>query len=185
MVFAGIDYSYGCPAICIYDTEWGAFEFDNCKLFYLQDKKKYEGDFGNVHGFLQAPYTTPEQRFAGICQWSTDILKAAGVEYVMLEGYAMGSRAGLVFQIAENTSLLKNWMWENGVAFETPAPTTVKKFWTGKGNAKKDAMGLTFIEKTGVQLHERVGAKSIDSKPVNDCVDAFALCTMAYEKYSK
>lgn len=185
MVFAGIDYSYGCPAICVYNSDWGEFTAKNCKFFYLYDKKKYEGDFGILHGFLQAPYKTPEQRFAGICQWSTDILKAAGVRYVTLEGYALGSRAGLIFQIAENTSLLKNWMWKNGIQFDTPAPTTVKKFFTGKGNSKKDAMGQAFIEKTGLPLHDLVGAKTIDSKPVQDCVDAFALCSMAVEKYSK
>ena len=43
----GIDYSLSSPAICVCR---GDFKFDNCKIYYLTNVKKYEGDFGNING---------------------------------------------------------------------------------------------------------------------------------------
>ena len=46
----GIDYSLSSPAIYVYVQD--NFKFDNCKIYYLTNVKKYEGDFGNINGRL-------------------------------------------------------------------------------------------------------------------------------------
>ena len=40
----GIDYSLSSPAICVCK---GSFKLSNCKIYYLTNVKKYEGNFYN------------------------------------------------------------------------------------------------------------------------------------------
>lgn len=182
-ILAGIDYSYTCPSICVFDTKDGELTFEKCKVFYFIEQKSMAKTFGNIHGILIPEWECNEERYNIICDWATSILTKLKVTDVCLEGYAMGSQKGMLFNIAENTSLLKTFMWKNGIKFIIPAPTQIKKFATGKGNAKKDAMGECFIKETGVMLHEIMGKKRIDMKPCNDIVDSyymlkFGLCEL-------
>lgn len=177
---AGVDFSYGCPAIAVWDPKWGEFSFQNSKFFYFYSVKKFNGKRGsNIFGMIPPPFSCDEERFNNICEWAMAILKRFNVKRVCLEGYALGSKTGRVFQIAENTSLLKNAMWKEGISFFCPKPTELKKFYTGKGNAKKEAMGETFIYETGILLHEIVGNATIADKPCNDIIDAYALLKFA------
>lgn len=173
---AGVDFSYGCPAICVYNPAWGEFKFENCKVFYLITVKKYSGQKGaNIYGMNPPLHDSQEERFQHILDWASAILTKFQVKRVCLEGYAMGSKNGRVFDIAENTSLLKNFMWRNKIDFITPTPTQLKKFYTGKGNASKELMCNTFLEETECFIHIDIGCGKIDDKPANDIIDAYAL----------
>ena len=128
-MYAGIDFSMSCPGISLWDPEDGVFCFNNCQHFYLTSTKKYVGRFnGNCWGDFHQEFNSDEERFVNIRNWYTAVLK--GVNHVWLEGYSMGSK-GKIFNIAENTGLLKNWLHENDIKFETPAPTAIKKFAAG------------------------------------------------------
>ncbi len=35
MIVAGVDYSLTCPAMCVFDTEDGEFNFEKCQFYYL------------------------------------------------------------------------------------------------------------------------------------------------------
>lgn len=105
------------------------------------------------------------------------ILQASGVKKVVLEGYSMGSSSGLVFNIAENTGLLKYKMWKAGIQVETPSPGQIKKHFTGKGNANKEAMGDRFFELFGFWFSDLWTMKHYSS-PENDLVDACAMVRM-------
>ncbi|BCU97639.1 MAG: hypothetical protein CM15mV18_0180 [uncultured marine virus] len=50
----GIDYSLSSPAICVCR---GKFKFENCKIYFLTNVKKYEGKFynGQIDGRLHLP----------------------------------------------------------------------------------------------------------------------------------
>lgn len=172
-VLCGIDYSYTSPAICIHDNS-KELTFENLTFYNMNDKKKLAGAHGNIHIRTFPEYASQEERFRNICAWAGAILEAHSVDEVCIEGYSMGASSGLVFNIAENTSLIKQYMSLNNIPFHTPAPTQVKKLFTGKGNAKKDMVVETFHNKFGVKMHEILGIKEM-SKPIDDLCDSFAV----------
>lgn len=177
MILAGIDYSYTSPAICIYDTKL-PIEFHNLTFYsYFSDsrKKKLNGKFKNVMIENHPEYSSQEERFRNISKWGSDILSIYQVDEVCIEGYSMGATSGLVFNIAENTSLIKQYMDTNGIKFYTPAPTEVKKNFQGKGNAKKEQMVEKFYQEFyPIKLHELIGIKEM-AKPIDDIVDSYAV----------
>lgn len=173
MIIAGLDWSMSCPAICIHDTK-NPLEFKHCTFYFYIDSKKYDQSYGNIHGFKSTLYNSEEERFDNISAWAITILKKHGVKEACLEGYAMGA-SGRVFNIAENIGLLKHKMWKENIKFITPAPTAVKKLFTGKGNAKKDAMYDAFLNKgLDVDLEKLLNCAS-DKSPLADITDAYAM----------
>lgn len=178
-IICGIDYSFTSPSICIHD-ESKELKFDNLKFFNMNDKKKMQGLYGNIDILTFPEYNTPEQRYRNICSWASGILVKEQVEKVCIEGYSFGSSSGLVFNIAENGSLIKQFMDLNGIPFNTPSPSQVKKNFTGKGNAKKPDMISKFEEIYGVDLHSLLNlTKNPDpnkpAKPIDDLVDSYAV----------
>lgn len=175
MIVAGIDYSLNSPAIAVYDTDTD-FVFANIKLYNLNAKKKYDGRHGdNIDIKLIPLYTSPEQRFKNNADWALDILIKNKVEMVVLEGYAYGSSAGLVFQIAENCGILKQWMHLANIPFHTPSPPDVKKAFSGSGRAKKEDMVGTFESRFEVDVAAIIGQGNKYTSPCNDLVDAVAM----------
>ena len=81
----GIDYSLSSPAICICR---GTYKFENCKIYYLTNVKKYEGDFcnGKINGRLHLPYTSETQRHDQISDWAISIIDTA-IGNIFIEGY--------------------------------------------------------------------------------------------------
>lgn len=173
---AGIDYSMTCPAICIHPMK-AITNFNDCKVFFYTKENKYISRFGkNILGMSHIPYESDMERFDNISEWALAILQKYNVKEVGLEGYSMGSK-GQVFNIGENTGILKYKLWQSGFDVITPAPTTIKKHFTGKGNAKKDAMLTEFENRYEVGICELMNytRKNIES-PVGDIVDSVAVC---------
>lgn len=161
------------PAICIHDTK-NPLEFKHCSFYFYIDSKKYDQSWGNIHGFKATLHHSEEERFDNIAEWAMTIMLKHGVKQACLEGYAMGAQ-GRVFAIAENIGLLKHKMWKAGIAFITPAPTAVKKSFTGKGNAKKSDMYDAFLNKgLDVDLEKLLNCSS-DKSPLADITDAYAM----------
>ncbi len=59
---------------------------------------------------------------------------------VVLEGYSMGSKGRAVFNIGELGGVVRLLLWRGSIPFAEVAPGSLKKFATGKGNDKKDAV---------------------------------------------
>jgi hypothetical protein len=184
MIHVGIDYSMSCPALCI--EKGGAFVFH-----FLAPAKKYEGTWkdGTIIGHIKPDFLSQEQRFDNISNWALSCIEnACGHEKglnepmkVVIEGYAMGAK-GKVFHIAENAGLLKHKLWKHRIDFDSPAPTTVKKFATGRGNANKEAMYDAYVADTGEDLEKLLDCKR-DKNPVNDIVDAYWMCKYGMENH--
>lgn len=173
MIYAGLDWSMSCPAICIYDSS-KPFKFKSCSFYFYTDKKKYDASFGNVHGFKNSYFSNDTERFHNISEWGIQILTKNNVKKVCLEGYSMGS-TGRIFNIAENIGILKHKLWVNKIEFITPAPTSVKKFFTGKGNANKEAMYKSALER-GIDVDlEAMLSCSANNSPISDVIDSYAL----------
>lgn len=181
MIIGGIDYSMSSPSLCIYDTD-KEFKFENCDIYYANAKKKYVINIKNLHGFVlpENRIEEPMYRYNEICKIFANVLMDQKVEQICIEGYALGSHAGLIFNIAENTSLLKHFMWKSGIKYINPSPATIKKFFTGKGNADKLKVVNTFINETHTNLQDIFGTKTIEAAPINDICDSFAMCKYMY-----
>lgn len=178
MIVAGIDYSMTSPAICVHSgSDW---HIDNCKFYFQTGVARMVIDNGTIKGTMLSPHTSQEQRFFQNAIWSKKILQEHKPELVALEGYAMGAK-GLIFNIAENTGMLKHIMWREGFKFLTPPPTVLKKFATGKGNANKEVMEEHFIKETGwVDLKKTLGQKESMFNPSGDLIDSYFACKYAY-----
>lgn len=173
-VLASIDYSMNSPAICVYDTE-DEYVFESFKFYNIGTLKTRVGLYNNIEIKFIPDYLTQEERFRNLTSWASNILATNKVTEVCIEGYSLGASSGLVFQIAENTSLIKQYMDLNGIKFFVIPPTQVKKTFHGKGNAKKDAMVGKFYELFPDQkLHDILGIKEM-TKPIDDIVDSFAI----------
>jgi len=177
MIIAGIDYSIASPGVCVYDTCVG-WKYSNLDLLAIPHNKKIDGDYDNIRIIQnKGPKVQSEERHAWLAECVINFLTARGVREVFLEDYAFAAR-GRVFHIGENCGLLKHYLWKGGIKINTVSPPSLKKFATGKGNAKKEDMVAQFEKETGVELRDQMmitsKAKGIPS-PVDDLADAYFL----------
>lgn len=170
-MYAGIDYSMKCPAITIGNSK----DFSKCKTFYYLDVKKFEGKMHhNIYGIMHFPYLHNTERYSNIADWIISILKRFKVHQVCMEGYAMGAK-GQVFDIAENTGILKYKIWKENIDMFIAPPKTVKKHFTGNGNANKIIMFDTFLEKNKDYDLRKIFTQNADKNPISDIVDSYAM----------
>lgn len=178
MRIAGIDYSLCSPSVTVIDTDGPS---KTAVGHYLTDTKRNIRtiDLGwyHIRGTGHRAYACAEERHDQISDWAVSLVRGCGI--VWIEDYAMGAK-GKVFHLGENAGLLKWKLWREGIPFALIAPTALKKFATGKGNADKQVMHSAFFDRTGIDLSERFGGKI--ANPVSDLVDSMWLAWMAEEK---
>lgn len=178
MIIAGIDYSMTSPAICIADTD-KSWSYENCSFFFLTEKKKFDVIIDNIVGNY-FEYPSEIQRFDLISSFFLDRMLEREVTNVFLEGYSLGSK-GKVFNIAENTGIMKYRMWSFGLTYETIPPTVLKKFATGKGNANKEKMQEFFVQETQIDLKTKLSMTEKQWNPSSDIIDAYWICKYGYQ----
>lgn len=185
MIIGGIDYSMSCPCVCVHTGS--VWNHDNCEFMFITKEKKFQSSFlkNRIIGKEPLEYTTDTERFAGLARVMIDYLAEVGCEDVMIEGYAMGAK-GMVFNIGENTGILKFNLMNDLVNFEVEAPSAFKKFATGKGNADKDMMYAAFISETGIDLKKELDYnKKTIGNPIGDIVDSYFICKYLFNKRIK
>jgi Holliday junction resolvasome RuvABC endonuclease subunit len=180
MIISAIDYSLNGPAICVFDTS-REFNFNNCSFYFLTDTKKYATTFlNNIHGESFQDYDGDCERYDSISEWV--MRTVIGSSHVAIEGYAYNA-TGRVFNLAENTGILKYKLFQAGIPVDILEPTKVKKFFTDKGNADKPKMYDSFLKETGVDLQQIITPnKTLLGSPVTDIVDAFAICMLFWDQ---
>jgi len=184
MILGGIDYSLTGPAICIFlgEEDDDPFNFYKCKFHFLTNTNKYATTFPpNIKGEKFIEWNHDCERYRSIADWAIE--KVQGCEWVILEGYSYNSKNSKVFNIAENTGVLKYKLWENAYPVDIVSPAEVKKLATGKGNATKKDMHSAFVKDTGVNLKKLISPKiKTDNGPVSDIVDSYYICKKLYNK---
>ena len=174
--FVGVDFSMTSPAICLHPDidEWYDSE---CIIYSLS---KFDNDTYQVNSGLHLDFQKMigdssmdnYARFEEIRQWALSCIPVGA--FVMFEDYAMGAK-GRVFHIAENTGITKHSLIQRGDILETVSPGSLKKWATGRGNAKKEDMCERFYEVTGIDMPTVLEQKP-DASPCSDIVDAYFLC---------
>tara|TARA_R110002020_G_scaffold331387_2_gene546919 strand:- start:835 stop:1395 length:561 start_codon:yes stop_codon:yes gene_type:complete len=180
--YAGIDYSLTSPAICIGDQK--SIDFSSVTCYFLSNLARFENfKESNINGNIHEAFRSEQERYDIISSWALDILEDHEVDYVCIEGYSYGS-TGRVFNIAENMGILKDRIWEFNLEFEVAAPSAVKKFATGKGNANKEKMYDQFCEenpKTDLKGFLTPRASKVIN-PVSDIVDSYYILQYIIDK---
>ena len=167
MVICGIDYSLTSPAICVHEgDEW---RYENCTFYYLKKKPGWSKQY---RGKSYPDWKSDQQRYQKLTEWVLKIVQDHGVTHAFIEDYAFAAK-GLVFNIAENTGLMKYGLYASNIPFHTYAPMAIKKFATGKGNAAKSDMIEAFKNETGVSIYEAIGVKDTNGSPSSDIVDSY------------
>jgi Holliday junction resolvasome RuvABC endonuclease subunit len=98
---------------------------------------------------------------------------------ILIEDYSFGSK-GRVFHLAENCGLLKYLLYKNGWSYSTVAPTVIKKYATGKGNASKEKMYEAFRELTQLDIVDIYCSKTLGS-PITDIVDSYYIAMYMWD----
>lgn len=170
----GIDYSMSCPAITILEND---YSFDNSRIQFLTNVKKYQKKCGNISGLSHREYSNNIERFHNISSWAVDFINAycsCITDSIYIEDYSLGSK-GKTFDIAENTGILKYKLFLEGFNVNVVSPGAIKKFATGKGNAKKEDMYFHFTQHYPVD-NPLLKVDNVSSKiasPISDIVDSF------------
>ena len=180
---AGIDYSLTSPAVCIAEVkDKNKIKFEDCRFHYIKQTKTQES-IGVFTGYDYPKYSDETERHQNLAEWAIECIRwyHGRVECVYLEDYAFAA-TGRVFNIAENTGILKHYLKKNKFNFETIPPTVIKKITTGKGNANKELMYETFLTETNVDLQSLLTPNSTKIvNPVSDIVDSYYICKAGFQ----
>ena len=93
-------------------------------------------------------------------------VKKSKADLIIIEGYSYGSKGRSVIDLGEYGGLLRNMLLDYARVLEI-APTSVKKYITGSGNAKKLLMATTIAKKYDVEF------------TTDDEYDAYAIASIA------
>lgn len=178
MILAGIDYSITCPGICI--GEKGS-SFEDLMFYSFRILKRHVSNKEQIKLLEYPLYTSEQERHDKISDMVMEILSKHKVDKIRIEDYSFGSK-GKVFNIAENTGLLKHKLYKAGYDFDVSAPKEIKKHFSGKGNATKGVMYMSFRDKhCPYEIHHAIGDTEIPDdikSPVSDMIDAYAIWNM-------
>lgn len=88
------------------------------------------------------PKLTGGPRINAIAGQIMDIKEATNPDIILVEDYAVGRFAGSAIVSIELGSVIRFLLWQMDFPYLPVAPTALKKFVTGKGNAQKNTMLL-------------------------------------------
>lgn len=91
-----------------------------------------------------------------------------------IEGYSFGSfgKSSSASYLIELSGILKYDLWKAGISYKIVPPTLLKKFITGKGNAKKEDIKLHIYKRYGMEF------------AVSDSADAYGLMALGGAYYT-
>jgi len=98
--------------------------------------------------------TTEIERIIGIKNRIIEIIEdGSAPDLVVIEGVAlMVKNATALVQLSGLNYMLREYLYSRKIPFLIAVPTTLKKFITGSGKAKKDMMMLEVYKRYGVSL---------------------------------
>lgn len=191
----GIDFSINSTAISI--NQEGTFTLFSFVPNYLPGKAAFKthdyiADVVHVHGYPKAPNIKDgleDQRIKirNANELSNQIIEVISpylesVEAINIEGFSFGSKGNSFIDLITYNTFLKTKLYQLvPERIWVLPPKTVKKIYTGNGNASKCMMVDSFMKEEH-PLKDKIDhlgfVKEGDytiPKPIDDLVDAFAL----------
>lgn len=130
-----------------------------------------DGALGDISsGVHRTGHLRGHERIADIRRILIPMVRNSGL--VVIEGYSFGSQGRAVFDIAELGGVIRHEIYLRYIPWIDIPPASLKKFATGKGNAKKIDMVIATRERFGFTA----------STNDNEC-DAYLLWALAMQAY--
>lgn len=114
-----------------------------------------------------------EKRLLEIEEKLSFIPNIVRLQNVYIEGLSFGSKGQSILELGALHYIVRIFLYKKNINYKTISPGTLKKFVTGKGNAKKNLMLMKVFKKWGIEFND------------DNLCDAFSLAKMALEEYSK
>ena len=191
--FVGVDYSINSPAICIINqiecSDGKNIRWVN-PLFVGFDNRKSSPELlreGNescgIHVYRHTDYenayhkySSMANKFISMIQYHAAVNESDEV-IVSIEDYIKNIKFGSnnITDMAEAAAFFKSKAYDFGYYAKPVNIVQVKKFATGNGNAKKDAMLTHFQKSSGIEFPE-ISGRDITKHPLEDFVDAWYIC---------
>lgn len=177
------DYSITSPSMCF-------LEGDVVNIHYITPKKKF-GDVvfvkpsfrivGHYYDHKKEDHDDIT-RYGKLASIFSSVLDSnyTGEKIARFEAYAFGAK-GMLANIGECTGVMKHELVKKGFSIQTVSPTSVKKYATGSGAAKKEDMAQAFYEFSEFYMHDLVGNKKMGDSPSSDIVDSFYVHCYEFE----
>lgn len=122
------------------------------------------------HLVVTKPVLEIEVRFKFIVDELDFCWKAVNVDEVYIEGLSFGSRGSSMLESAGLHYIFRYELHRKETKFKIIPPTSLKKWATGKGQAKKELMLLKCYKRFGVEFED------------NNLCDAYLLARMSLEE---
>lgn len=109
------------------------------------------------------PAESRSNRFARYAQYAAhveDLLTQWAISHAFIEGYGYAN-AHTLATLVELGSMVRQVLHESEARWAEVAPTTLKKFVTGRGNAKKDEIMLAVYKRFGVECRSHDEADAV------------------------
>ncbi len=148
-IFVGIDHSFTGTGVVLLDKDGEILEQ---KLIKSNSKQ------------------TIEERLIDLRDQLSFIPVIVNLKRVCIEGPSYGSNGQFILQMGALHFLIRILLFEHNVDYKIVTPGALKKFVTGKGNAKKNLMLLKIFKKWGIEFDD------------DNLGDAFSLARMALEE---
>jgi hypothetical protein len=185
IAWASFDYSISCPCLCLWKPQ-KFLNFKDCEFFFFikEPSQKEIEAWRNLPKNMHPRYNFPKTKnqietHINVAEYFISVLNSYNIMNLVLEGYSMGSH-GRVFDIAEATMALKVFLYKKGI-YENPtvfAPMTIKKKFSGKGNATKEMMFEELIRQNNLKTEKWIElAYNKNGKiksPFSDICDSYA-----------
>jgi Holliday junction resolvasome RuvABC endonuclease subunit len=193
-VIVGIDYSMTSPGVVCYKGSSSSSEWDHSQCHFWAfmtpskiakiEQKSSLPDFISLLSYTSDQFSSDFVRFNyladAVCR---NIIDVYCPDTIIMEGYSFGSTGARLFNLIENTAVLKQKIQiERGLSMDLVPPSAVKKFATSKGNANKDQMEQSFINETGVSFRDILLQSPKQYNPSSDLIDAYYICKYGFEK---
>jgi len=151
-LFVGVDPSFNSTGVVVLDQYGTIIKQCNFSLQKYEDIEEKLSKFEEKISFIP---------------------KIIKLQSVYIEGPAYMANGQYALQMGALHYLLRLYLYRHTVDYKVIAPGTLKKFVTGRGNAKKDLMLLKVYKKWGEEFE------------VDDLADAYGLARMALEENTK
>lgn len=121
MIIMGIDQSLTGSGITVFDGEH--------QYYYLISTSKTKN--------TKAPTIDYTRRLIEMTNEIEDLIIKHSPKYIAMEGMSFGARGAAIFDLGGLSHLLRAMFVRQGVEFVIIPPKTIKKYFTGSGNANK------------------------------------------------
>jgi Holliday junction resolvasome RuvABC endonuclease subunit len=161
-MYLGIDQSLTSTGITIYD----GIDF----VYKLLKTEKTKG--------TKCPTIDYTRRLLSLKSQINEVLNENNITYAAMEGMSYGSRGSTIFDLGGLSHIIRELLISKEIDFIIVPPKTLKKYWTGSGNANKsDMIKVAEDEDYNINILKNYATKkNPDIRPDDNIVDSLALC---------